>query len=106
MDVGAGNGILSFFSAQAGAKKVYAIEASNMVECLQHVVDASKRTGSGKEGEEIKEEKELLELMGASEFAQRDRRWVERYLEQRIRRWRGIRGCKADWFQCIPKWKM
>lgn len=68
MDVGAGNGILSFFSAQAGAKKVYAIEASNMVECLQHVVDASKRTGSGKEGEEIKEEKELLELMGASEF--------------------------------------
>lgn len=64
MDVGAGNGILSFFSAQAGAKKVYAIEASNMVQCLQKVVDASK---SSREKEEVEKEKEVLELMGASE---------------------------------------
>lgn len=64
MDVGAGNGILSFFSAQAGAKKVYAIEASNMVECLQKVVDAAKQN---REGAEVRREREALDLMGASE---------------------------------------
>ncbi|KAJ9479817.1 putative Protein arginine N-methyltransferase 1 (putative) [Pseudozyma hubeiensis] len=64
MDVGAGNGILSFFSAQAGAKKVYAVEASNMVECLQKVVDAAK---SQREGQVVEQEKETLELMGAGD---------------------------------------
>lgn len=64
MDVGAGNGILSFFSAQAGAKKVFAVEASNMVECLQKVVDASK---TQRPSEEVSKEEEMLELMGAGD---------------------------------------
>ncbi|SNX82243.1 related to HMT1 - hnRNP arginine N-methyltransferase [Melanopsichium pennsylvanicum] len=63
MDVGAGNGILSFFAAQAGASKVFAVEASNMVECLRKVVDASKQSRSS---EEVAREKEALDLMGAS----------------------------------------
>ena len=64
MDVGAGNGILSFFSAQAGAKKVYAVEASNMVDCLRKVVDASK---ADRDENEVADEKETLELMGAGD---------------------------------------
>ncbi|PWZ00877.1 S-adenosyl-L-methionine-dependent methyltransferase [Testicularia cyperi] len=73
MDVGAGNGILSFFAAQAGASKVYAVEASNMVDCLRHVVDASSRkTDSSSSPSDAKvqhlvqQEQEILEMMGAS----------------------------------------
>ncbi|KAL3142539.1 hypothetical protein ABBQ38_002861 [Trebouxia sp. C0009 RCD-2024] len=41
MDVGAGSGILSLFAAQAGARKVYAIEASGMAEYARQLVAAS-----------------------------------------------------------------
>lgn len=38
LDVGAGTGILSIFCAQAGAKKVFSIEASNLAEIAVRVV--------------------------------------------------------------------
>lgn len=41
LDVGAGSGILSFFAAQAGAHKVYAVEASNMAHHAQALVRAN-----------------------------------------------------------------
>jgi len=41
MDVGTGSGILAIFAAQAGAKKVYAIEASSIYECTKILVEAN-----------------------------------------------------------------
>lgn len=38
MDVGCGTGILSIFCAQAGAKKVYAVEASNLANLAKDIV--------------------------------------------------------------------
>ncbi|XP_011431878.3 histone-arginine methyltransferase CARMER isoform X1 [Magallana gigas] len=42
LDVGAGSGILSFFAVQAGARKVYAIEASSMATHCQTLVAQNK----------------------------------------------------------------
>jgi hypothetical protein len=41
MDVGAGSGILSLFSAQAGARVVYAIEASGMAMFAQQLATSN-----------------------------------------------------------------
>ena len=41
MDVGCGSGILSLFAAQAGAKKVYACEASGAAEIARTLVKAN-----------------------------------------------------------------
>lgn len=38
MDVGCGTGVLSIFCAQAGAKKVYAVEASKLANLAKEVV--------------------------------------------------------------------
>lgn len=45
LDVGAGSGILSFFALQAGAAKVYAVEASTMA---QHAEALAKSNGMNK----------------------------------------------------------
>lgn len=42
LDVGAGSGILSFFAVQAGAKKVYAVEASSMAHHAQALVKSNR----------------------------------------------------------------
>jgi protein arginine N-methyltransferase 1 len=41
LDVGAGSGILAIWSAQAGAKKVYAVEATKMSEHARALVKAN-----------------------------------------------------------------
>ncbi|WCJ23498.1 Histone-arginine methyltransferase CARMER [Euphorbia peplus] len=45
VDVGAGSGILSLFAAQAGAKHVYAVEASEMAEYARKLIDGNPALG-------------------------------------------------------------
>lgn len=45
LDVGAGSGILSFFALQAGARKVYAVEASSMAKHAQLLVQTNNYSG-------------------------------------------------------------
>lgn len=42
MDVGTGSGILAIWAAQAGAKKVYAVEATKMADHARELVRANK----------------------------------------------------------------
>lgn len=48
LDVGAGTGILSMFAASAGAKVVYAVEASEMANACKKIVDLNKNILAGK----------------------------------------------------------
>lgn len=41
MDVGCGTGVLSIFAAKAGAKKVYAVECSKIVDQARMIIDAN-----------------------------------------------------------------
>jgi len=46
LDVGAGTGILSYFAIQAGARKVYAVEASNMAQYAKELAKCNKSCDS------------------------------------------------------------
>lgn len=67
LDVGAGSGILSFFAAQAGAKRIYAVEASTMAHYAQKLVAANNLQDSIKvipgKIEEIELPEKVLQLL-------------------------------------------
>lgn len=41
LDVGTGSGILAVFAAKAGARKVYAVEATNMAKFAKRLVESN-----------------------------------------------------------------
>lgn len=95
MDIGAGSGILSFFSAQAGAPVVYAVEASSAAETVRVLADANKFNLPGSEikvinkpletiGDEVQDKVDILvsEPIGTFLF---NERMIETYICARDR---------------------
>lgn len=90
LDVGAGSGILSFFAAQAGAKRIYAVEASTMAHYAQKLVESNNLSHSikvipGKIEEIILPEKVDVIISEPMGYMLYNERMLESYLN--AKRW-------------------